>query len=73
MNAAPIPVQLSAANWLKSSYSAANNECVEVADLRSQIAVRDSKATDRGVLALSPVVFAAFVRGITQSGPGRLS
>lgn len=43
MNNAPTAAQLAAAGWSKSSYSAADNECVEVAHARLYVGVRDSK------------------------------
>jgi hypothetical protein len=51
--------------WFKSSYSGGEgNECVEVADLRTQVMVRDSKAPRRGRLTLPVAAFAAFVGGV---------
>ncbi|MGK4909839.1 DUF397 domain-containing protein [Streptomyces albus] len=49
--------------WVKSSYSAANNECVEVAVSGGgrRVYVRDSKDTTRPALSLSPAAFAAFI------------
>ncbi|MFD8149419.1 DUF397 domain-containing protein [Streptomyces sp. NPDC001046] len=53
---------LTHARWRKSSYSGnTGGECVEVAELRSAIAVRDSKNPGGGVLGLSPEAYAAFV------------
>ncbi|KMS68927.1 hypothetical protein ACM01_37260 [Streptomyces viridochromogenes] len=48
--------------WRKSSYSGSTGgECVEVADLPTLVAVRDSKNPDHGTLTLSPEAFTAFV------------
>ncbi|MDX3226053.1 DUF397 domain-containing protein [Streptomyces sp. ME19-01-6] len=48
--------------WFKSSYSGPEgNECVEVADLRAHVGVRDSKNADGPVLAFSADAFALFV------------
>ncbi|MEU6392018.1 DUF397 domain-containing protein [Streptomyces sp. NPDC046939] len=60
--------------WRKSSYSGGGdgNNCVEVAALSAHVAVRDSKAPDRGVLAVSGAVFGAFVEGLkARSMPTR--
>jgi hypothetical protein len=37
---------LSSALWRKSTYSGGNGSCVEIADLRTAAAVRDSKDPD---------------------------
>ncbi|GHJ24432.1 DUF397 domain-containing protein [Streptomyces albus] len=50
-----------ALRWVTSSYSAANNECVEVAASDERVYVRDSKDTTRPALSLSPAAFAAFI------------
>ncbi|MBC3844303.1 DUF397 domain-containing protein [Streptacidiphilus sp. 4-A2] len=39
---------LAEAKWRKSSFSGANNECVEVAPVDRWIGVRDSKANGQG-------------------------
>jgi hypothetical protein len=55
--------------WLKSSYSGPEgNECVEVADLRAHVGVRDSKNTDGPVPAFSADAFASF---LTEAKAGR--
>ncbi|MFE7609594.1 DUF397 domain-containing protein [Streptomyces celluloflavus] len=54
--------------WFKSSYSAPDNECVEVADLRGLVAVRDSKNPRGPVLAFPAAAFAAFVEGVRGLG-----
>ncbi|MEU7183776.1 MULTISPECIES: DUF397 domain-containing protein [Streptomyces] len=54
--------------WFKSSYSASENECVEVANLRGLIAVRDSKNPRGPVLAFPAAAFAAFVEGVRRVG-----
>jgi hypothetical protein len=61
MNDAPSTAQLTTASWFKSSYSAADNECVEVAHVRAWVAVRDSKDLHRNGLTTSTAAFAAFV------------
>ncbi|MEV7196831.1 DUF397 domain-containing protein, partial [Streptomyces sp. NPDC093510] len=55
---------LAAASWLKSSYSAADNECVEVAHVHTQVGIRDSKDPHRNGLTISAAAFAAFVGGV---------
>ncbi|GAA2336769.1 DUF397 domain-containing protein [Streptomyces kunmingensis] len=54
-----------ASGWFKSSYSAADNECVEVAVLGPGVGVRDSKDSDTGVLVVSARCFSAFINGLT--------
>ncbi|MDT0479870.1 MULTISPECIES: DUF397 domain-containing protein [Streptomyces] len=50
-------------NWRKSTYSGGGegNTCVEIAELRSRIAVRDSKAPARAPLTFTPPAFTALV------------
>ncbi|MCP9211461.1 DUF397 domain-containing protein [Streptomyces cucumeris] len=48
--------------WFKSSYSSgAEGNCVEVADLDTQIAVRDSKRKDGPALRLPRTAFSNFI------------
>ncbi|MDF3301631.1 DUF397 domain-containing protein [Streptomyces tropicalis] len=49
--------------WRKSSYSGGGdgNNCVEMADTRTHIAVRDSKAPAGAVLVFPAGAFSAFV------------
>ncbi|MPY50289.1 DUF397 domain-containing protein [Streptomyces acidicola] len=61
MTDASTTIQFSSAVWLKSSYSAANNECVEVAFHSRLASIRDSKALQRGKLTVSRDAFAAFI------------
>jgi hypothetical protein len=49
-------------SWKKSSYSAANGNCVEVARLGPQVGVRDSKDTALPALTFTPAVWRTFVR-----------
>jgi len=53
-------------NWRKSSYSGGGegNACVEIADLRSHIAVRDSKTPARATLTFPPGPFTAFLEAL---------
>ncbi|MDX3387876.1 DUF397 domain-containing protein [Streptomyces niveiscabiei] len=49
------------APWRKSSYSGTNSQCVEIADLSTAIALRDSKAPEGPALLLTPTAFARFI------------
>ncbi|MDQ8701298.1 DUF397 domain-containing protein [Streptomyces sp. LHD-70] len=54
--------ELTGATWRKSSYSGTTGgDCVEIAELPTRIAVRDSKNPDGGAFTVSPDAFAAFV------------
>ncbi len=48
-------------NWRKSSYSATNAYCVEVAVTAGAVAVRDTKDRDGGVIAFRRCKWAAFL------------
>jgi hypothetical protein len=56
--------------WRKSTYSggADGNTCVEIAELPTRIAIRDSKAPARGMLSVPTNLFAAFVAALKASG-----
>jgi hypothetical protein len=54
-----------AGTWIKSSLSAYNGNCVEVAGLADdRIRVRDSKNPRGGVLNFTPAEWDAFVGGV---------
>ncbi|MEU6488090.1 DUF397 domain-containing protein [Streptomyces sp. NPDC046887] len=59
------------AGWRKSSYSGGTGQCVEVAQLTSVVALRDSKDPQGPALAFAPQGFAAFVRGVADGGLDR--
>ncbi|MDN3024789.1 DUF397 domain-containing protein [Streptomyces sp. S.PB5] len=63
------------AQWRKSSYSGGGegNECVETADLRTLIAIRDSKNPTHGTLAFPPPVFATFLKSLKSLKTPELS
>jgi hypothetical protein len=64
-------IDLSSAKWRRSSYSnTTGGECVEVAALQAQVAVRDSKIPDGNTLTVSTGAFVAFVEGVTRSRRG---
>jgi Domain of unknown function (DUF397) len=51
--------------WVKSSFSYANGDCVEVAGLPDgRIGVRDSKDTSGPVLRFTPAEWLAFIGGV---------
>ena len=57
---------LSAAQWRKSSRSANDGGCVEVAELVDAVAVRDSKDRGGPVLVFTREEWAAFVAGASD-------
>ncbi|MFG2114812.1 DUF397 domain-containing protein [Streptomyces sp. NPDC048718] len=67
--AAPAGRQEPAADlaWFKSSYSGGTgNNCVEIADARTAVGVRDSKQENGPVLLVSRARFAVFVADIRE-------
>jgi Domain of unknown function (DUF397) len=54
-------LDLSRAQWRKSSYSGNSGNCVEVADLGHGVAVRDSKDSGGAVLVVTPSAWAALL------------
>jgi hypothetical protein len=53
------------AHWVKSSYSFANGNCVEVANLTGgQVGVRDSKNVGGPVIQFTPDEWHAFLGGV---------
>jgi hypothetical protein len=58
-------IDLSRAEWHKSSYSSQDGNCVEVArNLPGLVAIRDSKALDGARLLLSQETWRAFLRDV---------
>ena len=56
-------IDMSRAEWRKSSYSGQSGNCVEVArNLPGLVAVRDSKAPGGGKLLVSPGAWASFLK-----------
>lgn len=66
----PHALELHGATWFKSSYSGAEQACVEVADIRGAvygaIAVRDSKNPAGPALLIAPAAFTRFTRDAAQ-------
>ena len=58
-------IDLSRAEWRKSSYSSQSGNCVEVArNLPGLVAVRDSKEPDGAKLVVSQETWRVFLRGV---------
>jgi hypothetical protein len=64
MNKAPAAAQFAATSWLKSSYSAADNECVEISRVPSWVAMRDSNAFTQDRLTVSANAIAFFIGAV---------
>jgi hypothetical protein len=56
-------ISLDGAKWRKSSYSNSQGNCVEVAFVKSHIAVRDSKNLQAAPLVFTPDEWKAFLNG----------
>ncbi|MEU6478886.1 DUF397 domain-containing protein [Streptomyces sp. NPDC047017] len=56
-------------NWRKSSYSGEGdgNNCVEIANVPTHVALRDSKAPTRATLTFPAPAFTAFVDGLKNT------
>ncbi|GAA1743416.1 DUF397 domain-containing protein [Luedemannella helvata] len=52
--------------WRKSSYSAGDGNCVEVASAGDRIAIRDSKNTDIPPLVFSRESWATFITAVHE-------
>ncbi|MFF3820060.1 DUF397 domain-containing protein [Streptomyces bluensis] len=58
---------ISAANWVKSSFSSGGDNCVEVAfGTADTVGVRDSKVVPGPLLAVTGEAFAAFLNGVKR-------
>jgi Domain of unknown function (DUF397) len=68
-------IDLSRAEWRKSSYSSQSGNCVEVArNLPGLVAVRDSIQPDGDQLVVRPQAWRAFLRRIcTSAAPTNLA
>lgn len=53
-------------NWRKSTYSGSGdgNACVEIANLHTRVAIRDSKAPANGTLSIPVGLFTAFISNL---------
>ncbi|MFH8972752.1 DUF397 domain-containing protein [Streptomyces sp. NPDC017890] len=53
-------------NWIKSSYSGEGdgNNCVEIANSPTHVAVRDTKAPSRATLTFPAQAFASFLEAL---------
>ncbi|MGW2719493.1 DUF397 domain-containing protein [Streptomyces sp. NPDC001492] len=58
-------------SWQKSSFSGGDDgdACVEVADLDTHIAIRDSKAPARASLAFPAEAFTSFIEALKRAAP----
>jgi Domain of unknown function (DUF397) len=52
--------------WCKSSYSSSGGSCVEVAFADDQVALRDSKSPQTGMIRLPAAAMATLLRTLTS-------
>ncbi|WP_405619319.1 DUF397 domain-containing protein [Streptomyces sp. NBC_01511] len=57
-------LDLTQAQWRKSSYSGGDNNCVELAELDGGIAIRDSKCPEQPALVIARAHAQRFVDGV---------
>jgi hypothetical protein len=66
-------IDLSRAEWRKSSYSSQSGNCVEVAcNLPGLVAVRDSQEPDGARLMVSRDAWRVFMEKVRAQGPGKV-
>ncbi len=58
-------LDLSRAQWRKSSYSGNSGNCVEVADLGQAVAIRDSKDPAGAVLVIAREEWQGFIQNLS--------
>ncbi|MFD8966123.1 DUF397 domain-containing protein [Streptomyces sp. NPDC059568] len=63
-------IDLNQAQWRKSSYSGGDNNCVELAVFREQVAIRDSKWPERAPLVVALAGAQALIVGIRAGQVG---
>ncbi|MET7879741.1 DUF397 domain-containing protein [Micromonospora profundi] len=63
-------LDLTRADWRTSTRSSGNGNCVEVATVDGQVAVRDSKDRSGPVLAFGPTTWRLFLRGLDKAHRG---
>lgn len=63
-------VDLSGAQWFKSSRSTGSQECVEVAHVDAGVGVRDSKNPTGPALAFAPAAWDGFTAAIRRGELG---
>jgi len=61
-------LDLSRAQWKKSSYSGNSGNCVEVAQLGQAVAVRDSKDPEGAVLSFRTAEWGTFISAVKYRG-----
>ena len=62
-------LDLSRAQWKKSSYSGNSGNCVEVAQLGQAVAVRDSKDPAGPALVIAPDGWRGFIASLSKKAP----
>lgn len=73
MNEIPITDQFATTGWFKSSYSAADNECVEVSHATQRVGIRDAKGSGRRGFTVGSDAFAAFVASLKNRSSDRMA